>query len=389
MPGFRLAAATPDFLALAEWKRQFLDASMADKAGGRHSTGVRYWLIYHCYVLGTNPIPDPRDRRYEVLVMWEDRLEDVGIWIAIEKPYGNSVSYKSIGKYCSSIRSWYGRFYRAQLGLGATNGRITDLLKGYARLVDQPPPREREGCTPAALAEGMAVVRPGQNWRAALTFGMAALARGIEFALDGARGEKFTVSEHMTAKDVKLFQESGFLNASIKMRKRKDLRVLRGKHSDVVLGGGGGGFFDPVDELMEWLRQRRAAGIPDDAPLFCHWDGRAFDVREVRAMVKACMEAVGLDPALFGAHSLRIGGATAALAAGVPPSMIRLMGRWSSDVYEIYCRLSLQSAAQFGRSMARAMVTPGSAAFHQEHFELLPQEMADAGRTFSVADDCD
>ena len=61
-------------------------------------------------------------------------------------------------------------------------------------------------------------------------------------------------------------------------------------------------------------------------------------------MVKLVMEAAGLDPSLFGAHSLRIGGATAALAAGVSPSMIRLMGRWASDIYEIYCRMSRQSA---------------------------------------------
>lgn len=64
---------------------------------------------------------------------------------------------------------------------------------------------------------------------------------------------------------------------------------------------------------------------------------------EVRVKVKQCMEAVGEDPRCYGAHSLRIGAATAALAAGVAPQQIRALGRWSSDVYEIYCRLSLHS----------------------------------------------
>ena len=45
------------------------------------------------------------------------------------------------------------------------------------------------------------------------------------------------------------------------------------------------------------------------------------------------------------AHSLRIGGATAALAASMSPATIRAAGRWSSDIYEIYCRISRQSAA--------------------------------------------
>ena len=64
------------------------------------------------------------------------------------------------------------------------------------------------------------------------------------------------------------------------------------------------------------------------------------------------MAAAGRDPDKYGAHSLRIGGATAALAAGVPPSLIRLMGRWSSDIYEIYCRISMQSAMSAGRAIA-------------------------------------
>ena len=47
--------------------------------------------------------------------------------------------------------------------------------------------------------------------------------------------------------------------------------------------------------------------------------------------VRAAMAAAGRDPALYGRHSLRIGGATAALAAGVSPTLIRLLGvgRWS------------------------------------------------------------
>jgi hypothetical protein len=62
------------------------------------------------------------------------------------------------------------------------------------------------------------------------------------------------------------------------------------------------------------------------------------------------MASIGLDPArfAFGAHSLRIGGATAAPAAGVQPTLIRVLGRWSSDIYEIYCRLSLEAAVGMG-----------------------------------------
>ena len=79
--------------------------------------------------------------------------------------------------------------------------------------------------------------------------------------------------------------------------------------------------------------------------LFRHADRAAFSRDDVAKMVKRLMQGIGLDPAFFGAHSLRIGGATAALAAGISPSLIRVMGRWSSDIYHIYCRLSAEAAA--------------------------------------------
>lgn len=73
---------------------------------------------------------------------------------------------------------------------------------------------------------------------------------------------------------------------------------------------------------------------------------------------------------------MRIGGATAALAAGVLPSLIRLMGRWSSDIYEIYCRMSLESALGVGQQIMAATVTPVTDEFHEEDLELMPGEVA-------------
>ena len=366
--------------SLAEHKRRYLDASNADRKGGRHSTGVRWWITFCVHGKGVSPIPDPRDDSREARLAVEDILEDYAVWLATYAPSGRQVSHTSIGKYCSSVRAWYRRFCRAQLGVGARDGRIGDILKGYARLVDQPPPRERHGCAPAALSRGMRGAFGGDSpahvmWRAALGFGFGAMARGIEFALDVERGEVFEVSEHMVPGDVRFFSREGVRHARVRMRKRKDLRVLRGKHAEVVLAGGGAAF-DAVELLKEWLDVRRALGIPETRPLFCHEDGAGISVREVREAVRAAMRAAGLDPALFGAHSLRIGAATAALAAGVPPGLIRLMGRWSSEVYEIYCRMSLEAALGVGRAMASTSVTTFEGGFKEEHLELQPSEVA-------------
>jgi hypothetical protein len=46
--------------------------------------------------------------------------------------------------------------------------------------------------------------------------------------------------------------------------------------------------------------------------LFRNASGEAFRREDVAATVEWLMASIGLDPAMFGAHSLRIGGATAA-----------------------------------------------------------------------------
>ena len=212
-------------------------------------------------------------------------------------------------------------------------------------------------------------------WRAALTFGMSAMAPAVEFAIDAGRAEVFDPSQHMVAADVSEVTLNGATHCAVRMRKRKNLTVLRGKDQRVLIAAGGK-FFDSAGFLRTWLQRRRAAGISDSRPLFCHANGAPITTAEVRSMVKATMAAAGRDPALFGGHSLRIGGATAALAAGVSPNLIRLMGRWQSDVYELYCRMSVEAALGVGIAIASSSVSPLSeVGFHEEHLEMQPDEL--------------
>jgi hypothetical protein len=259
------------------------------------------------------------------------------------------------------------------------------------RLVEHPPPRERFGVSPAQLCSALDVCYPRDHpedamVRSALSFALGALARAAEYAL--GEGEEFEVSEHLTPRDVTFFSNGGHRNARLKMRKRKDLRMLRGKHATVVLAGGGR-FIDPVAALEKWLEWRATLGLPADGPLFCWPSGVAITTADVRRMVKYLMAAIGLDPTKYGAHSLRIGGATAALAAGVAPQLIRLLGRWSSDVYEIYCRMSMEAALAVGRAVTSAEVSTFEGGFELEHLELQPNEVDMVGRAMADATEKD
>ena len=377
---------------LDEAKRRYLDSSNADRRGGRHSTGVRWWLLFCVWGRGVSPIPCPRRLTHE----WayasevEDMLEDFAVWLAVCKPSGRTIRRESIQKYVSQTRAWYRRAYRARLGLGAEASRIADILKGYAREVPQPPSLEREGCRPADLRAGMdAVLGDGSAgsamWRACLTTASLGLMRGCEVAIDAGRQEVFSTEQCLVPGDVAfIWDAAGVRHSRLRMRKRKDLRVLRGKH-DTVLLAGGGRFLDAPAELDAWLRRRANIGLTGQQALFCHPDGTAVTVAQLCAMVKRCMAAVGLDPARFGAHSLRIGAATAALAEGVAPERIRLMGRWDSDAYLVYCRMSYQSALSVGAAIGSSQGLPTAAAFHDETLELLPSEVASFQRAFGEA----
>ena len=51
----------------------------------------------------------------------------------------------------------------------------------------------------------------------------------------------------------------------------------------------------------------------------------------MREILLTELENIGLDKNLFGLHSLRSGGATAAANAGVPDRLFKRHGRWKSD----------------------------------------------------------
>ena len=61
-------------------------------------------------------------------------------------------------------------------------------------------------------------------------------------------------------------------------------------------------------------------------------------------------------------HSLRIGGATALLAAGCPAMVIQSLGRWSSDTYRLYCRSNTADVLHWQRALGRQHVNPSESA---------------------------
>ena len=81
------------------------------------------------------------------------------------------------------------------------------------------------------------------------------------------------------------------------------------------------------------------------------------------------MVVIGEDPAQFGTHSYRIGGATALFAAGANETIIRTMGRWSSDLHRLYVRACFEQCVNWTRQAGSATVSPLSGEFDEvDHY---------------------
>ena len=77
---------------------------------------------------------------------------------------------------------------------------------------------------------------------------------------------------------------------------------------------------------------------PQPGPLFYFQSGCYLTRRVVSNLLRDSSQAAGLPHRSLKGHSFRIGAASVAAAAGVPDWLIKVLGRWSSDCYQLYIR---------------------------------------------------
>ena len=378
------AAASP---RLQDLTQRLLLSAVASRDGGASAQGVKWWLRFNVLGAGLSPVQhlDSTSPRWQKLEA-ESRLMNFVTWLVVCRPSGRPISTRSARKYVSQVVTWMRRVYSADFAGGLDLQNLRDLLKGMRRELGDTPVRRRYGVRTQHLRQAMDLCLPRKcrrravrSMRALLAVAFCGLLRGGEAALPD--GEEFDPRKHLTRGDIRFFTlPDGRRAAVLVIYQAKNSKQLTYKTVPVYLVGGGT-LIDPIAELERMLELDPVAeDMRSVTPLFRDDAGAAFRRRDVSRAVKSLMESIGLDPGCFGAHSLRIGGATAALAAGVHPSVIRITGRWSSDVWQIYARLSKQSA--LGVSMVIGSMPFDDCErgeFMSEELELMPEEMASLG----------
>ena len=90
----------------------------------------------------------------------------------------------------------------------------------------------------------------------------------------------------------------------------------------------------PVAVVLAYIAVRP----PIPGPLLVTMNRTALTKRAFVPRLHEILTAAGMDPALYKGHSLQSGVATTAAAAGIPDSMIQMLGRWSSNAFQAHIR---------------------------------------------------
>ena len=95
--------------------------------------------------------------------------------------------------------------------------------------------------------------------------------------------------------------------------------------------GRGEGSVCPIRAFGDFLALRGSS------PLFTFSDGRPLTRQQLSSTFQSILHSAGYTD-FYSGHSFRTGAATTAAVWGVPNHLIKTLGRWSSDAYQIYSR---------------------------------------------------
>ena len=103
------------------------------------------------------------------------------------------------------------------------------------------------------------------------------------------------------------------------------------------------------------------------APLFQLLDGTIVTIKDLRNRFNILCADMGLDPTRYTIYSFRIGGATSLAQRGVDHRMIQIAGRWTSDAYKLYVKMTPAMMAKHQTNFVSRKVTHPELVFMHEN----------------------
>jgi hypothetical protein len=338
-----------------------LDQASRDGQRGRTHTGVKAWFAFCTDVMG--PQADrPMDPNEPLWAKLEEEWLAMRFVCALVEDRG--IAVESARVYFSCVQGWHAREHGVKLAGGLKLERLPQMLKGLRRVFGQEARAVRRGIAPQALARAMdLVLDPSDPLHANIRAALATALQGL------LRSEEFTASDPrvmLTRADVVQLADDMMV---IMMHPCKNMHHLGGKTCPLVIGAGGQ-HVDAVAEVMNMLRvDPTPRGRGDSTPLFRDpASNKPLSYNKILSVTRELMVAIGEDPSQFGTHSYRIGGATALFAAGANETVIRTMGRWSSDLHRLYVRACFEQCVDWTRRAGSTRVSDLAGSYDEVDF---------------------
>jgi hypothetical protein len=351
------------FQSLDSMINKALDKASASGDRGANTTGVRAWRAFCKDVMGVaferplDPLTTPLVAKLaeEWLVM---RFVCSLVQVRGAQP-------RTAAQYFSSVQGWHLREFGIKLAAGLKLERLPQMVKGLRRIYGDAPKKIRRGISPKKLREAMDImldpsVPAHANIRAALSTAVQGLLRSQEFCVrrGSHRGDTEVPRRcHLTSIDAR--------RMVMLISPCKNVNHQGGLTCPLVVGAGGE-YIDAVREMANLRAVDKSAYGDGDTPLFRDpTTNRPLTYETVLEWTQVLMAAVGEDPALFGTHSYRIGGATAIFAAGGNETVIRTMGRWSSDIHRLYVHTCFEKCCDWTKAAGSTDFADTSGAFDE------------------------
>lgn len=316
-------------------------------------TGVRAWFEF-CKDKHLSPLQVSVHRSYIQAIKEEWVLCKFAVWLRRSR----GIQGSSISSYVSQARSFNESGTSIKMGMECSMSRWK-TIGGELRSSDRPQLVLREALEPQELVGGSAIfdisTPEGANLVAGLQTGAQALLRGGELGVSKAT-VKFDGSLHLSRADVVWCLDAEVPHIKLKLYPVKKRLI---KQALVVLPYRQ----EPGNACRLITNLFNVDLVPEDlwatTPLFRNVadGGRSYHTDQwrdkVREVVKHLYHFTDDQAKMYGAHSLRIGGATLLFRKGLSEDTIRLMGRWDTDIHRVYLRLhEMEVACRAAEAMA-------------------------------------
>ena len=161
----------------------------------------------------------------------------------------------------------------------------------------------------------------------AFTLAFFAFLRSSEFTSPST--SQFNALSHLSASDIS-FTSDGSISLHLKSSKTDPYR-----QGCSLLIAPSGHSVCAVRAIKKYMAHHP---LNPDGPFYIFQSGLYLMRSQVTSTLRLLLNRLNIPTELYASHSFRIGAATTAAEAGLPPWLIQTLGRWSSNCFALYIR---------------------------------------------------